>query len=64
MEIREPAPEYHPKMSPVAFLQWERLQDVKHEYVNGDIVAMAGASARHNIILANIIGTIHPLLKG
>jgi len=64
MEIKEPAPKYYPKMSPSAFLQWERTQDYKHEYVNGDIVAMAGASANHNTLLANLIITIGSYLKG
>jgi Uma2 family endonuclease len=64
MEIKEAAPKYYPKMSPVQFLQWERQQEEKHEYVNGEVYAMAGASANHNFIASNIQGEIYSYLKG
>ena len=64
MEINEPAAQYYPKMNTSTYLKWERRQDYKHEYVDGDVFAMAGASARHNSILANLIGNIQPFLKG
>jgi Uma2 family endonuclease len=44
MEVKEPAPKYYPKMSPSQFLIWERKQEYKHEYVNGEVLAMSGAS--------------------
>lgn len=56
MEIKEPAPKYYPKMSPQQFLEWERKQEFKHEYVNGEVIAMSGASFNHNKIVSNIIG--------
>jgi Uma2 family endonuclease len=37
-----------------AYLALEETSDIKHEYVNGEIYAMAGASRRHNIISGNI----------
>lgn len=55
MEVKEPAPKYYPKMSPSEFLAWEREQEFKHEYVNGDVLAMCGASFNHNRITTNII---------
>lgn len=55
MEIKEPAPKYYPKMSPLEFLAWERKQEFKHEYVNGEVFAMSGASFNHNRIATNII---------
>ena len=64
MEINEAAPKYYPKMSPFEFLQWERQQEFKHEYVSGEVFAMAGASFNHNLILSNIIGSVRPHLRG
>jgi len=55
MEIKEPAPKYYPRMSPPEFLEWERKQELKHEYVNGEVLAMSGASFNHNRIATNII---------
>ncbi len=55
MEIKEAAPKYFPKMSPLEFLEWERKQEFKHEYVNGEVLAMSGASFNHNRIATNII---------
>ena len=38
------------------YLAAEReAQDVKHEYLAGEIFAMTGASFRHNLIVANIV---------
>lgn len=35
------------------FLQDERSRKVRHEYVAGEVYAMAGASAHHNLIAGN-----------
>ena len=51
MIIEEPAPKYYTSMSPLAFLDWERKSDAKHEYASGVIISMAGASPEHNLIL-------------
>lgn len=37
---------------------------IKHEYYNGEIFAMAGASVAHNDITANIVGTLRLALRG
>lgn len=42
----------------------EETADIKHEYYRGSISAMTGASARHNLIVANIIATLHGQLRG
>jgi Uma2 family endonuclease len=36
----------------------------KHEYYKGEIFAMSGAGARHNIISINIIASLYNSLKG
>ncbi len=46
------------------YLEFERNADTKHEFLNGRIVAMAGASDTHNVISSNIYGEIYIKLKG
>ncbi len=36
----------------------------KYEYLNGELIAMSGASRAHNLITGNICGKLHNLLKG
>ncbi len=64
MEVNEPPQKYYQRMSPSEFLQWERGQEYKHEYVKGEIISMAGASVNHNKILSNIIGRTWNYLQG
>ncbi len=52
------------KMSPVEFLAFERASDEKHEYRDGEIVAMCGARRAHNKISTNVSGLIWQHLKG
>jgi Uma2 family endonuclease len=52
-EVKEPAPKYN-YISPEQYLEMERASEVKHEYFNGEIFAMAGASIPHNDIAFNI----------
>ena len=63
MDVKEPAPKYFPKMSPSEFLVWEREQEFKHEYVNGEVLAMSSASINHNRIATNIIVDVGTFLK-
>ncbi|MBI1786899.1 MAG: Uma2 family endonuclease [Acidobacteria bacterium] len=51
-------------ITPEEYLERERAAETKHEYVGGDIVAMAGGSLQHSLITANIIGTLRSLLAG
>ncbi len=46
------------------FLDWERRQERKHEFVDGEPIAMAGASEAHNIIQVNLLVTTAPKLRG
>lgn len=47
------------RLTAAEYLAFERASATKHEYISGSIVAMAGASAAHNIIVANIIASLH-----
>jgi len=50
-------------ISPEEYLQGERLAEVRHEYVNGQVYAMAGASDDHNRIAGNIFAALHAALS-
>ena len=43
------------QLSPEEYLDNERASDTKHEYLNGDVFAMAGASRAHNQITSNLV---------
>ncbi len=53
-----------PTMTPAEYLAFERTQEAKHEYWNGQIYLTAGATAWHNLITANVIVTLGFQLKG
>lgn len=54
----------HNQLSINEYLVWEEMQEEKHEYVNGTIYAMAGASENHVSITANFTAIILSHLKG
>ncbi len=46
------------------YLAFEREAEEKHELIDGEIVAMAGASREHNLIGVNVSSELHFRLKG
>ena len=42
-------------MTPEEYLVAERCSEIKNEYLDGEIFAMAGASRKHNVILTNVV---------
>lgn len=46
------------------YLAFEREAEEKHELLDGEIVAMAGASREHNLIGVNVSSELHFRLKG
>jgi len=62
-EVKEPAPKYD-FISPEEYLERERAAEYKNEYYYGQMLAMSGASLRHNRIDGNIISNIGNFLKG
>jgi Uma2 family endonuclease len=51
-------------ISPDEYLDGERSAEVRHEYVDGRVYAMAGASDDHNRIAGNIFAELHDRLRG
>ncbi|RYG30147.1 MAG: Uma2 family endonuclease [Chitinophagaceae bacterium] len=62
-EVKEPAPKYQ-HISPDEYLAMERASDMKHEYYNGYVEAMSGASLKHNRIERNLSNHIGSFLNG
>lgn len=46
------------------YLAFEREAFEKHEYIDGELILMAGASREHNLIGANLTAALHNQLKG
>ena len=53
-----------PRYTPEEYLALERKAEYKSEYVNGEIIAMAGASRQHNLIAGNLYREISQQLRG
>ena len=53
-----------PRLSPEEYLTIERLSEYRSEYFDGEMVAMTGASRKHNLIVANLTRELTQQLKG
>ena len=49
--------------TPEEYLAWERRSPEKHEYFQGEIFAMTGASRAHNKIVVNLGGELRSALR-
>ena len=49
---------------PEEYLEFERAAETRHEWIEGEIVAMAGGSLRHSLITMNLGAELHPRLLG
>ena len=54
----------HSYFSPEEYLAIERISPVKHEYLQGQLVAMAGATKAHVIITGNLSALLVNHLRG
>ena len=52
-----------PRMTVEEYLEWESQQEVRHEYVNGDLFAMTGGTIPHNDISLNLYTAVRPHLR-
>lgn len=46
------------------YLEGERISPIKHEYIRGQIYAMAGATKAHGIIAGNLFSMLRNKLRG
>jgi Uma2 family endonuclease len=52
------------KISEEEYLQGELIAEFKHEFIDGEVYAMAGASEYHNLLSGNIFTELKNQLKG
>src|SRR5262245_32669255 len=57
-------PKPRPRMTVSEYLEMERASEIRHEYLDGEIYAMSGASKRHNRIGNNLHLHLDPHLRG
>ena len=53
-----------PRFTVEEYLEFDRKSEIRNEYYNGQIYAMAGGTHNHAIINANISGELRARLKG
>ena len=49
-------------LTPEKYLAFERKATTKHEYLNGQIIAMSGARREHNLITVNTVNQLYTQL--
>ena len=57
------------RLTPEEYIIFERkalpsAEIIRHEYINGELIAMSGASRAHNLITINISTALHSRLRG
>ncbi len=53
-----------PYFSPDEYLQIEEQSPIKHEYIDGRLYAMVGASQAHNTLTGNLFAALHGHIRG
>jgi Uma2 family endonuclease len=53
-----------PYLSPDQYLRAEAAATTKHEYIDGEVIAMAGASTAHGLLTTNLIAMLRPHVRG
>ncbi len=56
-------PDTYSRMTPEEFLAWEKIQEIQYEYVNGDVIAMAGGTIAHNDLAVSLLLRLAPHFK-
>lgn len=51
-------------MTPQEYLEWGERQDIKYEYVNGEVFAMTGGTIPHNVVAVNLATALKNYLRG
>lgn len=65
MQVRDPIVVYNKsKLTEEEYLLFEKASRDKHEFFKGEVFAMAGAGARHNVIFSNLFGEFAFRSKG
>ncbi|MEM6598520.1 MAG: Uma2 family endonuclease [Cyanobacteria bacterium P01_C01_bin.69] len=51
------------RMTVEAYLDWEPRQELRYEFVDGEVFAMAGGTIAHNDIAVNLLSALRPHLR-
>ena len=51
------------RLTPQQFLEWEKTQENRYEYVNGYVIAMAGGTIAHNDISLTLYRLLYPQVR-
>lgn len=54
---------YPQDMTVEAYLEWEPLQELRYEFVNGEVFAMTGGTLPHNGIAINLLTALRPHIR-
>ncbi|MFM2312304.1 MAG: hypothetical protein RLZZ04_1580 [Cyanobacteriota bacterium] len=53
-----------PRFTPEEYFQWEEGQQLRHEYINGEVYAMSGGTINHSKIASNLNFILKSHLRG
>ncbi|MFT3780158.1 MAG: Uma2 family endonuclease [Ottowia sp.] len=53
-----------PFLTAADYLEWEQSQAERHEYIDGEVFAMAGAEDGHVTVAVNLTAALHRHLRG
>lgn len=56
-------PQQPAKMTIEEYLAWELNQDIRYDYINGEVFAMTGGTIPHNDIALNLYTSLRPHLR-
>ena len=56
-------PQQPQKMTIEEYLVWELDQDIRYEYINGEVFAMTGGTIPHNDLALNLYRNLYPHLR-
>ncbi|SKB11351.1 conserved hypothetical protein [Planktothrix sp. PCC 11201] len=56
-------PQYPQKMTAEEYLEWESKQELRYEYIDGEILAMTGGTLSHAKIYLNLYRALYPHLR-
>ncbi len=58
------AQEHFPRFTPTEYFAWEEQQQVRHEYIDGEVYAMSGGTINHSEIALNFGSLLKSHLRG
>jgi Uma2 family endonuclease len=56
--------QHSPRFTPEEYFAWEEQQELRHEYLDGEVYAMTGGTVNHGRIAANFIILLGSHLRG